>query len=124
MTVKVVDASVAAAILFVEPDADRALALLAGANLIAPALLPFELANVAVRKVKTDVTNADLIRIGLSRFEHLGITLRDVNYDAVADLAIARSLSGYDAAYLWLSLTVGAQLLTFDKKLLKAATGA
>jgi predicted nucleic acid-binding protein len=55
MAVKVVDASALGALLFGEPYgaaiAER-LQRLRGAELIAPALLPFEVANICVRKMR------------------------------------------------------------------------
>jgi uncharacterized protein with PIN domain len=50
MPAKVVDASAIAALLFGEPEADAVAAQLAGSRLVAPGLLPFELANVCLIK--------------------------------------------------------------------------
>jgi predicted nucleic acid-binding protein len=122
VTVKVVDASVVAAILFVEDNADRAAALLSGAKLIAPNLLPYEIANVGVTKSKREPDASESIRIGLGGLSQLNIELFDVDPAAVIRLAIEKSLSAYDAAYLWLSQIKQAELMTFDKRLLQAAS--
>ena len=47
MTPVVIDASALAAVVFHEPGGDRVAARLEGARVYAPALLKFELANVA-----------------------------------------------------------------------------
>ena len=49
MALVVVDASAVAALIFGEPEAEVVSARLEGFDLAAPALLPFEVANVAVR---------------------------------------------------------------------------
>ena len=52
MSVKVVDASALCALLFGEPQAEAVANTLSGARLAAPALLPFEVTNIAVNKIK------------------------------------------------------------------------
>jgi hypothetical protein len=51
MAVKVVDASAIGALLFGEPAGATIAASLSGASLVAPALLAYELANIAVKKL-------------------------------------------------------------------------
>jgi predicted nucleic acid-binding protein len=65
MAVKVVDASVMAALAFGEPRADEAARLLSGAELCAPDLLPYELASVALKKVRRYPALASLIAAAL-----------------------------------------------------------
>jgi predicted nucleic acid-binding protein len=120
--VKVVDASVVAAIIFVEDNADQAASVLSGAKLIAPDLLPYEIANVGVTKTRREPEASDPIRIGLGRLSQLNIELFDIDPAVVMALAIEKSLSAYDAAYLWLSQVKQAELVTFDKRLLQAAS--
>ena len=50
MAVKVVDASALGALLFGEPEGAAVAERLRGAGLVAPALLPFEIANVCIEK--------------------------------------------------------------------------
>jgi uncharacterized protein with PIN domain len=52
MVPKIVDASALAALLFGEPEAEAVAGRLAGARLIAPALLSFELTNVCLIKCR------------------------------------------------------------------------
>ena len=77
MTVKVIDASVAAAILFVENEADMAMSMIDDADLVAPRLLPFELANVAVTKIRRHPEDRRKIVEGLNRFKAMGIRLQE-----------------------------------------------
>ena len=106
---RVVDASVVAAILFAEPEMDEALRLVEGYALIAPDLLAYEIVNVAIKKSRRHPESRDLIQAALSKFESLGIKLMS-------------GLTGYDAAYLWLSQVKQTELVTFDKRLLQAAS--
>jgi predicted nucleic acid-binding protein len=121
MAAKVPDASVIAALLFGEPDAALARKLIAGSELYAPALLPFELANVALKKIlRWPRVHGDLLtslRAGLS----MGIQLMDVDHAETVELARTTGLSSYDASYLWVAREIGGELVTFDATLKKAA---
>jgi len=48
MNVLVVDASALGALIFGEPEAERISDMLSGAPVVAPALLPFELASICL----------------------------------------------------------------------------
>jgi predicted nucleic acid-binding protein len=121
VTVKVIDAFVAAAILFVENEADMAMSMIDDADLVAPRLLPFELANVAVTKIRRHPEDRRKIVEGLNRSKAMGIRLQEAPETEAYELALALNLSAYDASYLWLSKQIEAELLTFDKRLAAAA---
>jgi len=116
----VVDCSALASVLFAEPEAGRALALLGGRALHAPALLPHEIAYVAVNKLRNGAC-ADDIAIVMSEFAEQVIVLHQVNAQASVTLAHRYRLSAYDAAYLWLAAELKAPLATFDRRLGEAA---
>ncbi|MFI4936129.1 MAG: type II toxin-antitoxin system VapC family toxin [Caulobacterales bacterium] len=119
--VKVVDASAAAALLFGEAEAERVANELAGARLLAPALIDFELANVCVVKSRRRPDQRDAYIAALRLRERIGIEQVAVESDAVATLALDAGLSAYDASYLWLAEQLGAQLVTLDAKLARAS---
>ena len=120
MAVKVVDASVVAALAFGEPEAEEATALLADSNLVAPTLLRYELSNTAWKKTKRHPAKASLIAAGLSLAGEIDIEYVDVDYGAVLDLALEQNVTAYDASYLWLARTLKAPLATFDARLKRA----
>ena len=122
MAVKVVDASAAAAVLFDEPEADRVSDYLMGHMLVAPELFPFELANVCVTKMRRHGDQHDLLIRQFDLFPSLGISMHVVDASAVVHLADQIGLTAYDASYLWLALTLGAELVTLDRKLAAVAT--
>ena len=117
---KVVDASVIAAIAFQETRALEAEAILEGADLAAPPLLGFELANVARNKALQDPHDFGTIREGLSEALQLEIQWEEVDHLAVLELALETGLTTYDASYLYLARSLGLPLVTFDQQLKKA----
>ena len=117
MPVRVVDASVVAAIVFGEPEAERAAALIDNAELVAPPLLRFEMTNIAWKKIRRHVKQADLIAAGLRLALELDIGYVEVDHEAVLDLAVEKGVTAYDASYLWLSRTLKAPLVTLDERL-------
>jgi predicted nucleic acid-binding protein len=45
-----------------------------------------------------------------------------VDHNSALELAAATGLTAYDASYLWVSQQLGAELVTLDQQLAKAAT--
>jgi len=120
--VKVVDASALAALLFGEPEADAIARRLDGARLVAPAPLAFELANVCLVKCRRHPTLRDALLAGFRLRHRLGVEEVAVDQDEALALSLETGLTAYDASYLWLARTLGAELVTLDKALRKAAT--
>lgn len=121
MTVKVVDASVVDAILFAEPEFEQAVALLKGCDLIAPRLLPYEIANVAATKRRKYPEKGVFIEQALAQFDAMGIVLLDTDMQQAYATAAVSGLSGYDASYLLLSKDQCAEIATFDRRLQAAS---
>jgi predicted nucleic acid-binding protein len=121
VTDKVADASAIAAILFLEPGYEAVEEALSGCELYAPALIRFELANVSLKKIKTRPAERDDLLAAFSSFAELGVRERDIDFVEAIQLAQAGQLSLYDASYLWLAQSMGAELVTLDKRLGQAA---
>lgn len=120
---KVVDASVIAAIAFQETRALEAQAILEGADLAAPHLLGYELANVARNKTLRNPQILETIREGLLGALQLEIQWQEVDHLAVLELALETGLTAYDATYLYVAQTLGIPLVTFDQQLQAAISG-
>jgi predicted nucleic acid-binding protein len=118
---KVVDASALAAIAFNEPGAREALSLLHGANLVAPELLRFEVAHICVKKIRQRPAERELILAQHASTWDVDIALLSVDQTEIVHIADKLDLPAYDASYLWLAHALGAELVTLDKKLRKAA---
>ncbi|HEX5826570.1 MAG TPA: type II toxin-antitoxin system VapC family toxin [Candidatus Limnocylindrales bacterium] len=120
----VVDASVIVDVLAGRDDAQRAWLAWArtGTWLLAPPLLPFEVANALVRGHAVPAALAgEQVRTMLEA----GVDLADRGVDGLAiaiELAERHRLAVYDAAYLWLAIDTDAELATFDRALAAAAT--
>ncbi|MCU0593553.1 MAG: type II toxin-antitoxin system VapC family toxin [Desulfobacterales bacterium] len=122
MPVKVVDASALGALVFGEPDAKTVAEQLSESTLVAPHLLWFELASIAFKKAIAHPDSAEPIREALRMAGRLAIDLLAVDHLEVIDLATEDRLTTYDASYLWLARRTGGELVTLDKRLLKAFT--
>lgn len=115
------DASALAAVIFNEPSAERVAALLADAELFAPTLLQFELANIAWKKARRDPASGVAILTALrAAVDDGGITWVDVNLTDVVLVGHAADITPYDASYLWLAGSLGADLVSLDERLVGA----
>lgn len=117
----VVDASVLAAFIFGEPEGELALARMHPYTLHAPALLPFEIANVAMNKLRRGFASSQALSERLEGFDFGLIELAEAPAAGVFGLAQRYRLSAYDASYLWLAAELRAPLVTFDERLAAAA---
>lgn len=117
----VVDASAVLAVLFREPGFADVLAELPARGMIAPPLLPVEVANVARGKVRRgEVTRADAEAL-LASFDRWRVVRVDVRARDAWDVAFAHDLPVYDASYLQLALARRLPLFTLDAELRRAA---
>jgi predicted nucleic acid-binding protein len=120
MTVKVVDASALAALLFGEPEAETVAVRLEGSSLFAPALLGFEIASVCLKKLRRDAQQREALLAAFALYTRMPIEIVEIDHADTLGLAEAFGLSSYDAAYLWLADKLAAELVTLDKQLLSA----
>ncbi len=120
-TAKVVDASAMAAFLFGEPEAESIASRIGTGRLVAPGLLAFELANVCLVKCRRAPDQRDSLVAGLLLLVRLGVEEVEVDHVGVLALAMTPRLTAYDASYLWLAQHLGAELVTLDKALGRAA---
>lgn len=90
---------------------------LAGAELFAPALMPFECANIIRRHELGDLISAD--QSAQAHADLIDLPVELWPYEVLAGRAwdLRRNASSYDAAYIALAETVGAPLVTLDRRL-------
>jgi predicted nucleic acid-binding protein len=93
---------------------------LAGARLIAPHLLPFEVANVLRRKRNAGELAATEAGTAHRLFDELPIELWPWEALAVRAIAHGHNLSSYDASYVALAEMTAALLVTADQRLASA----
>jgi len=123
MSVTVVDASAVAAVVFDEPESAPVLASITGA-LIAPTLLPYEMASVCATKLGRYPREANTIVSRYRLFAELDIELLEPDWPMLPMLAHEWALSAYDAAYLQIALARDASLVTLDARLAAAYESA
>ena len=133
MAAIVVDAGVMAALYIDEPLSAPARAALlhsrkAGDQLHAPDLLLIECANAFWKRVgrgELDRESAMAAIAGLSRLDDLDLHPLDGQLAPPAlSLAIAHSLTAYDAAYAALAVQLGGTVPTGDKRFVEKASAA
>jgi predicted nucleic acid-binding protein len=115
MAVKVVDASALGALVFGEPEAETVGKQLSAFTLVAPQLLWFELASIALKKAAKHPGLVDQIREAFRMAGRLAIEILAVDHLDVIELATQTGLTTYDASYLWLARKTGGELVTLDK---------
>jgi len=123
MSLVVVDASSLAAVLFGEPRSREVEERLRGAVMVTPTLLPYELGNTCLKKIAQDPDRRSQLLEVLSYYSRMEIQEIEVPPLEVTPMAEATKLSFYDASYLWLSRSLGAPLVTLDRRLEDAASG-
>ncbi|MGH8503940.1 MAG: type II toxin-antitoxin system VapC family toxin [Gammaproteobacteria bacterium] len=121
MSIKVIDASALAALVFNEPQSDEVAKDLVGARLVAPVLLFYEMASVCHKKIAFYPKQRDVIIDAYNKSLRLEIDPLPINFEILVQTAGQTRLTTYDAAYLWLARTLSAPLVTLDKRLAKAA---
>jgi len=121
MPVKVVDTSALAALLFGEPEAERVASQLENNRLAAPAVLPFEVASVCLKKLRRHPEQREAILTAYALIDRLAIDYFPVEMKEIIALAEGSKLTVYDAAYLWLAQSLDSELITLDMTLARAA---
>lgn len=124
MRTLVVDASALGALIFGEPQAEEMSQVLTDATLVAPALLWFEMAAIAIKKIRHHEELTAQIQAAFSLALRLPIIIKDIDYGETVNLALKSDLTTYDASYLWLADHLDAELITLDAKLGKTAEGS
>jgi predicted nucleic acid-binding protein len=87
MLVKVVDASAIAALVFGEHEGAEAAARLRGSSLAAPALLPFEIARVGLKKLARRPGQREVLLAAFCLFRRLEISQHHVELEEAIELA-------------------------------------
>ena len=114
---KVVDTSALAAVIFGEPAQSAVEQRLSGATLYAPVLIDFEMANVCLKKIRERPADRAAVIASYRNYEQFVIAKLPVVLGEAIELAERLRLSLYDASFLWLSRSLGVDLVTLDAQL-------
>jgi len=121
MRVEIVDASALAALYFGEAEGEEVARRLGDAHLAAPALVQFEMSNIAAKKIGRSPAAAALVIARFSDFLQGPLEICDVDHGETLALALTTRLTAYDASYLWLARQRQCGLVTLDRQLARAA---
>ncbi len=116
----VVDASVASAIFFREPEAELLERKLLKSSWVAPTLIDYEIGSVYLKKIKYHPQLRQQIDECYQVYCDSAIERVDVPVSSVVAIAEKYSLTVYDASYFWLAATLNLELITLDKQLASA----
>ena len=97
-----------------------ALWCLHGASLIAPALLPFEVANICLKKMRRHPDQRDALMVAFGMLDQMEVDIVEVDQGEALILAERSDLTAYDASYLWLARQTRSELVTLDRQLAAA----
>ena len=124
MTSLIVDASVVAKRLVLEPDSDKANLLFAnwerGAlEILAPSILPAEVANMLWKRARRGLLSAAVVENLFREFNAFHVPLWPIEdlMELALTLALRNGHSAYDGLYVALALKTGWDLVTADERL-------
>ncbi len=122
MSVRVVDASAIAALLFGEPEAPIVAAQLRNGKLVAPPLLAYEVASVCLKKLRRYPERRDTLLAAHQLLGRMPIVETSVDLPEAVAIAEHVGLTVYDASYIWLARKLRSELITLDQQLAERAS--
>ncbi len=117
---RVIDASIAAAMVFGDSAAELETLDFRERYFVAPTVIRFEFMHICVKKHRRGLIDSERMLAAWNEFESLGISTESVSFPEATAVAIRYRVSGYDAAYLWMAISQRIELLTLDRELNKA----
>ncbi len=120
--IQVVDASAIGAVLLVEPEGTWVATQTDDQELIAPAILPFEVGNLCWKRLRRARHEAEnILAIWAAWTAESPVRLVQQRPMETLQLAKETGITYYDASYLQLAREQGATLISLDVRLVRAA---
>jgi len=120
----VVDTSVLIAVLVSEPERDRIVELTAGADLIAPGSVHWEVGNALAAMLKRRRITAQQVMTVFEAYDQIPIRFVDLDLSAALEIAAEHDLYAHDAYVIHCASANHCALISLDKGLLHAAKKA
>ena len=117
----VADTSAFLAVALNEPEKLSIIELAAGADLVSPQVLPFEIGNALTAMMKKGVLRADEVPLAWDAAQTIAVELRVVDIRSALDIAARYGTYAYDAYFLECALSQRLPLLTLDKNMKRVA---
>ena len=109
------------AVVLDEPERARILELTAGHELVAPEILPFEIANALSALAKRKAFGTNQLVAAWDSVEEIAVELRAIDVRSALDLALSLNVYAYDACFLECALRLRLPILTLDSKMKRHA---
>lgn len=109
------------AVVLNEPERARILELTAGHELVAPEILPFEIANALTALAKRKAFDTSELVAAWDSIEQIAVELRAIDVRSALDLALGLDVYAYDAYFLECALRLHLPILTLDTKMKRHA---
>lgn len=119
-----VDTSVLVAVLLEAPEKSALVALSAGANLLAPASVHWEIGNAFSAMLKRKRLEMEQISVALSSYERIAIRYADVDLREALEFTEESGVYAYDGYVLACARRYRAPLLTLDRRMVTSAKSA
>lgn len=116
-----IDTTAVVAVVNGEPTKSRVVELTTGADVLAPASLPWEVGNAYSAMFKKQTATEQQAMAALALYRRMTIRLVDVSLEAAVDLSAKLGIYAYDAYVLACAEQTGTPLLTLDRSLRHAA---
>lgn len=120
----VIDTSVIIAVIANEPEKPSLIALTSGANLLAPASVPWEIGNAFSAMLKRKRITITQAQQALKAYQQISIRFIEVELSEALLLAVQLGIYAYDAYILRCALRLRYPVLTLDQGLSEAAKRA
>lgn len=120
----VIDTSVIVAVIANEPVKSALIAVTTGANLLAPASVPWEIGNAFSAMLKRQRVTLAQVQKAVAVYHKISIRLVEIDLSEALVLADQLGIYAYDAYVLRCALRMRCPLLTLDQGLLAAAKRA
>jgi len=117
----VADTNIFLAVTFDEPEGERLLKLTTGHQLVAPEVLPFEIANALTAMMKKGVLNSKELREAWDIITTVPVDLRAINIGSALTIANQFNIHAYDAYFLECALNLRLPILTLDGQMKRVA---
>jgi predicted nucleic acid-binding protein len=117
----VVDASVLMAVIANEPEKEQLVEITKGADLIAPASIPWEIGNAFSAMLKRNRVTLEQALKAISIYQQIPVRYVDVEVGEAIKIAAEHKMYAYDAYLLRCAEKYKAKLLTLDKRLIEIA---
>jgi predicted nucleic acid-binding protein len=104
-----------------EPERPQIIRLTAGHDLVAPAVLPFEIGNALTAMLRKRVLNPAQVVAVWDAVQAIGVELRAVDVRSALGIAGKFGIYAYDAYFLECALSLRLPLLTLDRDMKRIA---